>query len=610
MKGERRRRCYGGVPPRSARFWPLLLVLALAVKGDPAPAGDSVVILPPLFVTARRAERPPWRYACAGGVEVLSCCDDRTTRAFVAAYLRRKFQLDDVLPPRLRAEQTAPTALILIPPAAARAMNAELAAAMRENTGGRTSGYVTPAGAPIDIYRIVRMMPQIMLSDSDSAGAVFDLGERDLGEPAPDPLARRFFPGGPSADFSGLNFTSGRVAEMVGDRAPPLPEWFRSGFMAFYGTIDWNASARDYHDILSLSAPGPFAPPLIWISERESRALRRAPSADHPFLGAEELFAPPGAEEAPPARRAVRDAEIALLFHWALLDPARSRREELWRFADRASREPVTGALIRECFGLDPVALTQALRAFLPEALKRPVRLGDAGAAAAAPAIALRDASKLEIVRIQGDMGRREAAYVRADYPEEGAAYAEQAEAGLRRLYRQGERDPALLASYGLFEHFQDRDEAARPLLEAAAAARVPRPALYAVLARLRFQAALQHPGGPDGLLSPAQARSVLEMVDASRRYAPPQKEAYIAAIDAWAHSGPGLGPDAFALLEEAARDFPEDLDLVEGAAKLCAEHGQLPRAQRLIDWAISCQPAGSFHRERLGNFREELAKP
>src|SRR6185312_16327758 len=115
-----------------ARFRPWLFALALVPTVH---AADDVVLLPPLFVTERRSDGPAWRYASAGGIEVLSRCEDRVTTDFLSSYLKRKLELDQVLPPRLRVDQTMPTALILITPALARAMNEQLAAAMRAATG-------------------------------------------------------------------------------------------------------------------------------------------------------------------------------------------------------------------------------------------------------------------------------------------------------------------------------------------------------------------------------------------------------------------------------------------------------------------------------------------
>ena len=84
--------------------------------------GNRTVVLPPYFVQERRVGAP-WRYTSAPGVEVISRCPDGTTREFVETFLIRDVELRAILPRDLQFEHSVPTAVILITPEMAKAMN-------------------------------------------------------------------------------------------------------------------------------------------------------------------------------------------------------------------------------------------------------------------------------------------------------------------------------------------------------------------------------------------------------------------------------------------------------------------------------------------------------
>jgi hypothetical protein len=221
------------------------------------------------------------------------------------------------------------------------------------------------------------------------------------------------------------------------------------------------------------------------------------------------------------------------------------------------------------------------------------------------PKFKLQGASSIDIARIQGDMGRKEITYVQENGAGGMEPYVAEVGASLLGLYREGERDPGLLAVVGLYFHERASDTEALPCLEAAARAHVRRPAVYVALAQIRCQSALARPTGGDGKLGAEQIGEILGLVKESCSYAPPQPEAYTLAINAWAQAATPPSAEDLALLDEGVALFPDNFGLVSGAAKLCARCGFTDEALAQIDRGL--EYAAPDYRERLTELRAEL---
>ena len=92
----------------------LLWVVAwLTLAVGPARAADQpgVVALPP-FMVEELAKGPPWRYAMTRDFEVLSRCDDASTRRITESYYRLHRLLALVLPEKLQVRFAVPKTLI------------------------------------------------------------------------------------------------------------------------------------------------------------------------------------------------------------------------------------------------------------------------------------------------------------------------------------------------------------------------------------------------------------------------------------------------------------------------------------------------------------------
>jgi hypothetical protein len=591
----------------------VLLTLGLL----PARGNDAVTQLPPLFVREHRGA-PTWRYASVAGIEVLSRCDDGTTIAYVKAFLLRQRELEQLLPARLQLARDVPLTLILITPAVEKTMNEQLVSIMNAGVKGQTSGYVTPWASSSQIFRVVRTLPQLTLSDSESTGMVYTLDPALRAAPQMEGAMLPLSDGTKSDDgYGAITFTLGRIGSILEDRIPPLPSWFKTGFLSLCEQVTWTDSAS-----VKLGS-------VFWVSNRltkrieEETKVQRSTSGNSPaagdnydlspesagdapvlFLPMRRLFAGPsgGATPLTPDQYEIWNAQVSLFLHWAYADP--KRREALWNFVDRSSRQAVTDDLVRQCFGLDSAGLGRELAAHLPTAVKNSITLIKVNSIRL-PTFKLQDASAIDIARIQGDMGRKEIAYVKDHNPLQAEPYVAQVGSSLLRLYREGETDPGLLAVVGLYYSDLQNDAEARAPLEAAARAHVGRPAVYVELAKIRYRIALARPTGADGKLGPDQVGGILELLEEGRSYAPAQIEAYALALNTWDQAATAPSRADLALLDEGVSLFPENFDLVSGATKLSAKCGFADEARQLVDRGLECAAPNSV--DRLTELRAQL---
>jgi len=371
-------------------------------------------------------------------------------------------------------------------------------------------------------------------------------------------------------------------------------------------------------------------PPFVWVSGEESARLRVKWNqeikldpgklyAETPLLPMQDIIGgrhpPPGSSEAVDLYNRRWTSQAALFVRFALDDNARGPtnggnqawRDSFWKFLERASTEPVTEGLFRDCFGVGYEAMRSQLVHYLYPAL---FTIGRLGTTAHEPApVPVRAATASEVARIKGDWERLEADMVKRTYPGLSGAYLEHAHHTLWHAYALGDRDPRLLAAMGLYACDAGSDAAAQPLLTAAVQARVVRPKAYLELARILYAKDLASPAGRHGKLSAAQTESVFGPLAAGWAQPPPLLRACELLADIWFHSEVAPSPTDLAELEKVTLLFPRSSRLISQLVVLDAQAGRLREATQLIDRALP-QTDDEPSRVRLLKLRELVIAP
>jgi hypothetical protein len=558
----------------------LALALGAARARAAAPAEEAPIALPP-FLVEEPAKGPPWRFAEAMGYEILSRCDDATTRRVVEAHHRLHVLLAEILPPSLQLRTSLPRSLILydeeLNPAASREVIAQMLrsagpepeADFSAGFGGRGVRIAPPPSR-------ISFLPNLRLWDRDGM-AVFMIVRRG------------------DFDADRLSLTPDYIGFLVKNRVPALPPWFVQGFLALYAETKYRGSDLE-------------VAPLVWVSEAHTDAVKKNPATAPPVLPLGDFLQNRIAATTPEAAvepRAAWQAQAALWVRWGLDPRGGARRAAFFRFVERCAVQSPGEPLFQECFGLDYAAAQAELAAYLPVAVRRALVIKP-DRPARLPPLALRNASDGEIARIKGDWERLEVPYVKAISAGLAPKYLAQARRTLHRAYDRDVRDPGLLAVMGLCEADAGNDTAAREFLEAAARAGPIRPRAGYELARLRFADFRAQPEGEDGRLAVAQMVAVLQPLFAARAELPPLPEVYELIAEAWAHGSATPTRGHLAVLDEGVRLFPRRSPLVLRTAELNLRHGFRDTAAAYADLAglIVHDESG---RQRLAALRAEL---
>lgn len=225
-------------------------------------------------------------------------------------------------------------------------------------------------------------------------------------------------------------------------------------------------------------------------------------------------------------------SQMALFFRWALDPKNAPAAAALWKFAEGASTRAVSESWFVECFGFGYSDLRDRLSDYLPLAVKEPLALRPRKLPGPGR-FEIKPATRQQIARLRGECERLEIPYVRRRTPQFLDRCIDQARRTLRRSYERGDRDPRLLAALGLCEVDAGNDAAAKPWLEAAAAARVNRPRVHYECARLRWQASTRDIAATQALPMSAAAPA-LEALRTAMACDPPLPEVYLLFEDAW----------------------------------------------------------------------------
>jgi hypothetical protein len=516
---------------------------------------DDVVSLPPLFVEER--ERPlHWRYAAAGGIEVLSLCDDDVTREFLRRCLQLDHALTVLLPERFQFRTSVPRAQILFNEDLGRARSQEVMKEMLQREGLESP----PASRTIrlpDLPRLqgqrfgfeparVYFLPNLRLSDVDAEIVFAATHESDPGQ----------------LQFT---FVVDRIEYLLERRVPALPDWFVEGLLGLYEQCRLGPASIEFD-------------PAVWLSADESRAVLTEDFHPRTLLPAAEIFA----RRRRPSIGVHDDltkiwrAQCALFVRWALVAQDGARQPGLWRLLDRLEHEPMTEGLLTECLGVGFADLRDQLSDYLPEALRRRATLR-VPPMPDLPEVKPRAAKDVEVARIRGDWERLEIIYVRARWPGVADRYVEQARRTLQNAYRDGARDPELLAIIGLTEYDARNPEGGRAYLEAAARAGVARPRIYVELARERLEQAIADVG--EGKLTRVQVDRILEPLRGLDGLEPRLASVYAIIAEAWTRSEEQPSEEELSALTDGLRRFPRVAPLVSRGVLLNIKAGRLGAA-------------------------------
>ena len=546
---------------------------ALGAAAWSAAAGEVPVALPP-FLVEEPTKGPPWRYGVAAGFEILSRCDEATTRRIVATHDRLQQQLAEILPPALQLRWALPKTLVLydeeLQPKSSQEVIAQL---LRERPEPPPVELELPGGryyrsAPA---RRISFLPNLRLWDRDGL-AIFMIVRQETFDP------------------DRLSLTHDYVTFLAKSRVPALPPWFVVGFL-------------ELHRQATYGSGGLRVPPLEWPAPLTGDAAKKDPASGVAPLAAFFAAAMPAVEgeTRSPAKR--WQAQAALLVRWGLEPRERGRREAFFRFVERSAAGGTREEIFRECFGFDYAAAQARLAAYLPaatrrEAVYRPAKF------VPLPAYALAPATDAQIARIKGDWERLQVPYVKTLFPAAVPKYLEQARRTLARGRERAPTDPALLAVSGLCELDAGDTAAARRWLEAAAVdGATLRPRASYELARLRLAERRAAPAGEGGL-DAGQLAEVLQPLFAARAQEPPLAEVYEGIADAWSASATPPTRRHLAVLDEGVRLFPRRAALAVRAAEVYAQFGFREEADVLAELAARFGEADAAVAERLARLR------
>lgn len=518
-------------------------------KAGTMPSDEPVVDLPPLMVEST-ATPLRWRYLDLPGLEILSVCDDSTTREFLRRYFQQSDLLAWLIPEKYQARSSVPDVYILFNEEIHRANSTEIVADMIRRDAGRkgsgeggrdgTNGRERSGKEPPRI----RFLPNMRMVDLDSTSVFVILRETDPG----------------SLNFS---FTLDRVGHLLQHRVPALPPWVIVGLAGLYA----EANLRD--DVIRIESSR-------WLSAEEANALSRDESRPRTLVPMEDLFAwKPGRKSADIGEmERIWRAQCALFVRWAAVADQGARRAALWSMVDRLEQEPMSEALFEEHFGIGFSDMRDTLSDYLPKAASEEMLMKNARSGRP-PNFPLRAATPAEVARLRGDWERMEIPFVRKRFPELVPKYIEQARKTLLRAYDKGERDPRLLAVLGLLECDTDNRLAGEPLLEEATRAGVVRPRAYLELALIRYATSLTaSPNDEKASLTAGQVERILSPLWAAHTQWPPLPMVYTLMAETWSKGQTPLTREQLDVLTRAVKLFPHVSPLALRTAYLQAANG------------------------------------
>jgi tetratricopeptide (TPR) repeat protein len=296
-------------------------------------------------------------------------------------------------------------------------------------------------------------------------------------------------------------------------------------------------------------------------------------------------------------------AQAELFLRWGL-DPREKRHDAFWKFVELISAGRDSESVFPECFGLSLAETDKDLARYATVAKRSSIRWPRDNSPERA--IEVREASRNEIARIRGEWERLETRYVRKKLPSEESAYLAQARRTVGGAYARGDRDPGLVATFGLLQLEAGDVAAAERLLEEATASSVNRPRAYFELAKIRFEQALDRTHRNDGKIEGPEVTGVVDLLASATTKAPPLLGVYELLADAWTNAAIEPDETQLAVIRQGLTYFVSEPVLHYRAAGLYRKLGDYSQADRLAEQALKF--AAPQQATEIREFREQLA--
>ncbi|MBE2216051.1 MAG: hypothetical protein IAE82_19415 [Opitutaceae bacterium] len=562
---------------RFARGGVVLAVFASSVLRH---AAAPPAFIPPIDVEVP-ATIPPevsnWRYATCDGVEVLAAAGEESTRIYVENIALQRANLDAILPRDLRISWDRPITVVLYGVENPRPMPGIFGPMLSKvyTDRERERAAENREGKPLEVRVEPRIMPGAFVADADAI-AVFNIVQPKV----------------KASELSGLPASS-YVTYLLQSRTPPLPAWFIDGLTAFFAQATVTGADLDL-------------PPFTWISPAQTQLMLKDKSMPVEFLPMAEVFAHVNHATLPAdeRRKLTVRSQAALLVRWCLEGRAAGGPESLWKFVRGVRPGVDLEAHFSTCFGMSTADAVDAMRAFLPGAIRKParVRLARAGRL---PPVEVRAATPAEVARITGEWSRLAARMAGDAQPVLRSFYDEVARRSVAVGPDNATADPELLAGRGLVAVDTGDDTTALPLLEAACAAPHPRP--RAVVERARIRLAQAKAGlAPDGRLDVAAIAAIVDPLRDVLAARPPMARAYQVMAEAWTVAETPPSEADLALLAAGVETVPGDASLVIAAARLFMDVGWVEQAGTAVENGLA-YVTDAASRRRLYAFRSAV---
>jgi len=289
-----------------------------------------------------------------------------------------------------------------------------------------------------------------------------------------------------------------------------------------------------------------------------------------------------------PLGNSVWAKQAQAFMHYCLFARGAPYREGFGKFVQRASREPVTEQMFYECFQIGYREMLKNLRFYITNPIHEWQKyVFQPGEAAPMEKATMVEATVDQIGLLRGDA-------LRLSGQDALAAQF------YRQAYRNGARSPDLVASLGMLELAgASPDRGAKLLFPIAIAGTATRPSVYHAAVRARLSERLSSLGGATAKLEASHVNELLTWLFRARQLGAPQPATYDLIAEVWQRSGVNPQPEHLTVLDEGVRFFPQDLDLLERAARLQHRIGNIARAKELAAQGLSAASSPE-HRVRF----------
>lgn len=542
-----------------------------------AAAGDPVVELPKFVVTDNRELPPPeaWRYGEIPGFEILTNASDKATQRLIRDFELFKQALGYAWP--LPERGNVPVTLILC------------------GKGAKFDAFV-PKGKP----GIDKVSASLFLRNRERTAIVIDLQAKSLniaGSDITDDAATGTDSTQISIDHDKQLYRE-YVRYLLSRSEPRLPAWLEEGICQIIMRMKVDpreiviGELEDPNTVSVEAAMIANTNALLGADDPNGFQLAGAPAEDRDFNAAlrrkalvpwDKFFAVKhdSPEALNPLGNNAWSKQAYAFVHMCIYGENKRYQKAFGNYIVRATKEPVTEALFKECFGKTYKDMAITLRGYIDFTVYQKqmfVAKSKETGLLDPPKLALRDATEAEVGRIKG-----EAMLL--------AGHNDRAKTELTSPYIRGERDPQLLAALGLFEQTNGQADRARKFIEAAVKAKVPRrPRAYLEAARYRYADIRAKQAGKE-MLTLEQATSIVEPLLVARTQRPSMVEVYELMAEVWMRSATPPTRDNVVFVIEGVRLYQGHLKLLYQAALLASQVDMVEAAHSLCEWGIKVGP-------------------